>query len=147
MERIEGLYIAIGTAIRERESDNKLVISVDDLVSQLRDDFDFDSVSKEVLADYVLRFAIAVGLNDNGYRSVVKGEGLYVNLEDCKNPDFIKRLHNNAMLDKNAKQQIVDAIRKKIELSDVKQLAFDIEGMLFEEVTAEQLLEILKQAV
>lgn len=144
MERIEGLYTAISTAIRERENDDKLVISVDDMVAQLRGDVDFDSVPKEVLADYVLRFAVAVGLNDNGYRSVVKGEGLYVNLEDCKNPDFIARLFNNAMIEEKAKEQVVNVIRKEIEASNVKQFAFDIDGMIFEEMTAEQLLELLR---
>ena len=144
MERIEGLYTAISTAIRERENDDKLVISVDDMVAQLRGDVDFDSVPKEVLADYVLRYAVAIGLNDNGYRSVVKGEGLYVNLEDCKNPDFIARLFNNAMIEEKAKEQVVNVIRKEIEASNVKQFAFDIDGMIFEEMTAEQLLELLR---
>lgn len=148
MERIEGLYTAISTVIREKEADEKLVISVDDMVEQLKDRVDFDSVSKEVLAEYVLRFAIAVGLNDADYKSVVRGEGLYINWNDCKNPDFIARLHNNAMLDKTSKQQVIDALRKKrVELTDLKQLAFDMDGMLFEEMTTEQLLEILKQAV
>lgn len=144
MEKIEGLFTAITTAIRERENDDKLVISVDDMVAQLRGDVDFDSVPKEVLADYVLRYAVAIGLNDNGYRSVVKGEGLYVNLEDCKNPDFIARLFNNAMIEEKAKEQVVNVIRKEIEASNVKQFAFDIDGMIFEEMTAEQLLELLR---
>ena len=144
MEKIEGLFTAITTAIRERENDDKLVISVDDMVAQLKGDVDFDSVSKEVLADYVLRYAVAIGLNDNGYRSVVKGEGLYVNLEDCKNPDFIARLFNNAMIEEKAKEQVVNVIRKEIEASNVKQFAFDIDGMIFEEMTAEQLLELLR---
>lgn len=144
MDKIEGLFTAITTAIRERENDDKLVISVDDMVAQLRGDVDFDSVPKEVLADYVLRYAVAIGLNDNGYRSVVKGEGLYVNLEDCKNPDFIARLFNNAMIEEKAKEQVVNVIRKEIEASNVKQFAFDIDGMIFEEMTAEQLLELLR---
>ena len=144
MEKIEGLFTAITTAIRERENDDKLVISVDDMVAQLRGDVDFDSVPKEVLADYVLRYAVAIGLNDNGYRSVVKGEGLYVNLEDCKNPDFIARLFNNAMIEEKAKEQVVNVIRKEIEASNVKQFAFDIDGMIFEEMTAEQLIELLR---
>lgn len=147
MERIEGLYAMTSTVIKEKENNGKFVISVDDMVEELRDRIDFETVPKEVLADYVLRFAAAVCLNDANYRSVIKGEGLYINLDDCQNPDFIAHLHNNAMLDKNAKQRIVDAIRRKAELSDLKQLAFDIDGMMFEEMTTEQLLEILKQAV
>lgn len=147
MERIEGLYTAITAIIKEKESEFRLAISTDDIVERLKNEIDIETVPREVLADYVLRFAAAIGLNNNGYRSVLKGNGLYVNLYNCEKAEYLSRLHNNAVLSEKQKQQVVNLIRKQCEITGIAgQTSFDLDtGMIVEDVTEEQLLELLKK--
>ena len=151
--RIEELYTKITAIANEQEKDGKLVFKTDEFVEQLKEEFDWESVPKEVLADYLFRYAIATGLNSKGYRSVVRGNGLYVNLDRCRNINFAKRMHNNATQDMKSKEGRIidiDKIIKELERSrnDIPgQSAFDETynetGMIFEELTTEEILEIL----
>ena len=147
MERIEGLYTAITAIIKEKESEFRLAISTNDIVNRLKNEIDIETVPKEVLADYVLRFAAAVGLNDNGYRSVIRGNGLYIKLENCEKSEYLNRLYNNAFLSEKQKEQIVNLIKKQREIAGIAgQTSFDLDtGMIIEDVTEEQLLELLKR--
>ena len=147
MNKIEGLYTAITSIIREKEEKYNLVISTDDMVTRLKDQNYLDSVPREVLEDYLLRFAVAIGLNDNGYRSVVKGEGLYINLENCERAEFLNRLFNNAVEMEQQKEQVVSLILKQRERAGIAgQTSIDPEtGMIIEDITEEQLLDLLRK--
>lgn len=153
MEKIEGLYTTIAAIINEYESDGKLVLKTDEMEERLRNDIDWKDAPKEVLVGYLFRYAIAIGLNMRGYRSVVKGNGMYVNLDRCRNINFAKRMHNNVQTDiksKEGKQLDIDKIIKQLEKGSNTipgQSAFDETfnetGMLFEELSTEEILEIL----
>lgn len=147
MGRIEGLYTAISSIIKEKESENKLVISTDDVVEILKDEDYLATASRADLEEYLLRFAVAIGLNDNGYRSVVKGEGLYINLENCTKREYLDRLHNNAVEAEHQREQIVKIITKQRELAEIAgQTEWDEEtGTIIEQVSIEKLLEMLRK--
>lgn len=149
MGRIEGLFTNITKIIKEKESEYKLVISTDDMVDRLKDEVDLDSVPKSVLADYVLRFAVAVGLSDAGYRSVVKGEGLYINLENCNKKEYLDRLQNNAVEAEQQKLQVVRIIKGQREATGIAgQTSIDPEtGLLVEDITEEQLIGMLRASL
>lgn len=153
MEKIEDLYTTITAIVNEYEGEGKLVFKTNEFVERLKSEFDWDSVPKEVLTDYLCRYATAAGLNANGYKSVVRGNGLYVNLNRCRNINFAKRMHNNAQHDLKSKEGVVidiDKIIRELEKSQNNipgQSAFDETynetGMIFEELTTDEIIEIL----
>lgn len=153
MSKIEGLYAAITAMVIEQEQDGKLVLKTGDMVDRLMKEIDWQDIPKEVLADYLFRYAIANGLNARGYRSVVKGNGMYVNRDRCRNINFAKRMHNNVQKEIKTKEGIridIDKIILQLEKGTSTipgQSAFDETynetGMLFEELSTEEILEIL----
>lgn len=146
LRSIEGLYTAISAIINQRESDMRLAADVDDIIKDVKNEVDVYSASLEWYIRFALRAAVEVVLYQKGYRSVVKGEGIFVNLENCKKQEYLARMFNNAKISEAQKAKAVAIITKAIKNSGVEgQLAFDFEtGQIVEDFTEEQLLEMLK---
>ena len=147
MRNIEGLYTAIGSIISQHEDENKLAMKVDDIIEEVKGEVDVHSASLDWYIRFALRAAIEVGLYQRGYKSVVKGTGLFVNPNNCNNPAYLARLFNNAKMTEDQKRIAVDMIRKAIKQSGCEgQLRFDFEsGTVIEDVTEEQLIAMLEQ--
>lgn len=145
MRKIEGLYSAIGAVINKREDEMRLAADVNDIIDEVKQEVDVYSASLDWYIQFALRAAVEVGLYQKGYRSVVKGEGIFVNPEHCKNPAYLARMLNNAKLTEVQKEKAVALLEKTIKSSGIEgQLTFNQDGTIMEEVTEKQLIEMLK---
>lgn len=146
MRKIEGLYTAIRTIINQHEDDKRLAADVDDIIKEVKQEVDVYSASLDWYIQFALKAAVEVGLYQKGYRSVVKGEGLFVNPDNCKKPEYLKRLFNNAHLTATQKKSVEDMMLKAVKSSAIEgQLRFDdVDGTIVEEITEKQLIEMLR---
>lgn len=146
MQNIEGLYSSISAFVKESEDENRMVISVDEVVKRVKNEVDIYSATLDYYIDSTINHAVATILNQAGYRSVVKGNGLYVNLDSCENPDVLARLYNNASFSEQQKKQVVEMIKKRIKEVEVSgQFEMDFEtGNIIECISEEQLIAILE---
>ena len=145
MRSIEGLYTALGTVILSHEEENHLAIKVDDIIKEVKHEVDVHSASLDWYIRFALRAAAEVELYRRGYRSVVKGKGLFVNLDNCDKPEYLARLFNNAKLTEQQKTDAVNMIKKAIKAAGCEgQLSFNMDGTIFESVSEKQLLEMLE---
>lgn len=147
MKNVEGLRTAIVAAINKREKEQRLALDVDDIIDQVKTDVNVDDVPIGWLMDFALKAATEVTLYQEGYRSVVKGEGLFVNPDNCEKPEYYGRLFNNAKLAEVQKKKIVDMLVKRIKDANIEgQLRFDLSsGTVVEDMTEQQLIEMLKE--
>lgn len=148
MNSIDGLYTEINAIIHEKEEQKRLAISVDQMVKELMASVNIDvhSASMDWYIETALKSAISTVLNQNGYRSVIKGDGLFINPDICLKKEYMARLINNVMLEENQKKQIEDMLMKKAESGIPGQLCFDPEtGSIVEEITLEELVSMLKK--
>ena len=145
MRKIDNLYGAINALIRIKESENRVAIDVNDLKNAVKEEVDVYSATLDWYVDKVLSQAIEIVLNQNGYRSVVRGNGIFVNPDNCSKPEYISRLFNNAKLSELEKQQIVNMMKQSIKTAGIQgQLRFDFEtGMILEDITEEDLVRML----
>ena len=144
MGRFNGLHSKINRLIKEKEEAGKLVILTDDIVEKLANEDYLASASREDLEDCVLRLATAIRLNKAGYRSVVKCEGYYINPARWKEPKCGEQILENAKMDVRAREQMLQAVEKAVELPEYAQGAFDENAELYDEITKQQLIEMLR---
>ena len=145
MQNIEGLYTALNALIKQKEEEGRLAVSADDLIEEVKEEVDVYSASLDWYIKFALRAAVQISLWQSGYRSVIKGNGMFVNLQNCTKPEYLSRLFNNAKLSERQKQQVVNMIKRRIsELGMPGQMSMDFEtGMITEDITEEQLMEML----
>lgn len=145
MQNIEGLYTALNALIKQKEEEGRLAVSADDLIEEVKEEVDVYSASLDWYIKFALRAAAQISLWQSGYRSVIKGNGMFVNLQNCTKPEYLSRLFNNAKLSERQKQQVVNMIKRRIsELGMPGQMSMDFEtGMITEDITEEQLMAML----
>lgn len=145
MQNIEGLYTALNALIKQKEEEGRLAVSADDLIEEVKEEVDVYSASLDWYIKFALRAAVQISLWQSGYRSVIKGNGMFVNLQNCTKPEYLSRLFNNARLSERQKQQVVNMIKRRIsELGMPGQMSMDFEtGMITEDITEEQLMAML----
>lgn len=145
----EGIYAQYSKYIKERRSENKYVIDVE----KLADYVDFSEMPREELERRCKRAAASVALNQNGYKSVMRGEGLFVDYANSTNPIFLQHLVDNAKIDAIQAETAMKALQRIMkqnaeELPDYVQMAFqfDSEGhsKLVDELSLSQILEMLR---
>lgn len=147
MRNIEGLYTALTALIKQEEAKGKLAIDVKALIEDVQDEVDVHSASLDWYIKVALSAAAENTLYQNGYRSVVKGNGLFVNADNCTNEVYLKRLFNNAKLTELQKKQIADYLAKRIKtLGYGGQLSMDFETMtISEDITEEKIIAMLRR--
>ena len=145
MANIEGLYTALNVIIRTKEDENRLAIDVQTLINEVKNEVDIYSAPFEWYVQAALRAAAEVALWRNGYRSVVKGNGLFVNVSHCDNPEYMKRLYNNEILTEKQKQKIKTFLLERVKQTNIPgQLIMDFDsGTIIEDVSTQQLIEML----
>lgn len=142
---IAGVYSALTALIKQKEDEERLAISADQLVEEVQKEIDVYSVPIGWYVKFALKQAAEVALNQSGYRSVVKGNGLFVNPNDCDKKEYLKKLFNNAKLTERQKQQVVEMLKKRIAEVDIPgQYSFDMNGNIAEDITTSQLIDMLK---
>lgn len=145
MQNIEGLYSNLAALINQREEEGRLAISAEDLIKHIKEEVDVYSASIDWYVKTILRQAVEISLWQKGYRSVIKGNGMFVNVQNCTKPEYLARLFNNAKLTERQKQQIVNMIKRKIsEVGMPGQMSMDFDtGTIIEDITEEQLMAML----
>ena len=145
----EGIYAQYSKFIKEQKNDNKLVIDVEKLAECV----DFSEMPREELERRCKRAAASVALNQNGYKSVLRGEGLFVDYVNCTNPIFLQHLVENTKIDAIQAETAMKTLQKIMkqnaeELPDYVQIAFqfDSEGhsKMVDELSLTQILEMLR---
>lgn len=146
LKGVEGLYTAISAIVSQREEEARLAVDVEDIIEDVKNEVDVYSASLQWYIQFALKAAVEVGLYKKGYRSVVKGEGIFVNLANCNKPEYLARLFNNAKLSEVQKQKVVAILSKTIKDCGIEnQLTYDFENMtIVEEISEQQLIEMLK---
>ena len=147
MQNIEGLYSALAALINQREDEGRLAMSTEDLIKNVKEEVDVYSASLDWYIKFALRAAAEIALYQKGYRSVVRGNGLFVNVQNCTKPEYLARLFNNAKLTERQKQQVVNMMKRRInEVGMPGQMSMDFDsGLIIEDVTEEQLISMLMQ--
>lgn len=146
----DGYYSKLSQRIKEISDQEILVINVETLMDYI-DISEMDEDRK----NYIVKRAIATGaLCQNKWRSVLKGSGYFVDLENIDNPIYIQKLCENANLDAHTKEAVAKALerlkRENIEsLPEYAQYVFDFDAegnsRYIEELTQAQLLEMLQK--
>lgn len=148
LKGVEGLYTAIGAIINQKEDESRLAVDVNNIIDDVKNEVNVYSAQLEWYIQFALRAAVEVVLYQKGYRSVVKGEGVFVNLQNCKKPEYLARMFNNAKLSEAQKQKVVARITKAIQEASIEgQLSFDFSGengTIVEEITEQRLIEMLR---
>lgn len=145
MQNIEGLYSALSALINQREEEGRMAMSADDLIKNVKEEVDVYSASLDWYIKFALRAAVEVVLYQKGYRSVIKGNGMFVNVQNCTKPEYLARLFNNAKLSERQKEQVVNMLKRRInEVGISGQMSMDLyNGTIVEDITEEQLMAML----
>ena len=146
MQGIKNLYSELNCIITDRELRDQASIKVEDIVSEVRKRVNVHSASRKWLEYRVLMASAENVLWRRGYRSLVKSKGWFVHLENCSKPEFLKRLFNNAKLSEAQKEAVVNRIKKQIKTTGCDgQLSFDMNGYISEDLTDDQLIELIER--
>ncbi|MBR3244087.1 MAG: hypothetical protein IKF90_15550 [Parasporobacterium sp.] len=146
----DGYYSKLSQRIKEISDQNILVISVKTLADYI-DISEMDPDEK----DRRLKQAMAsVALYQNGFRSVERGSGYFLDYRNCDNPIYLQKLCENADIDAKTKGVVLKALeeikQKNIDtLPEYAQFVFDFDddgnSSYIEEITKDQLIEMLKK--
>ena len=63
MQNIEGLYSSISAFVKESEDENRMVISVDEVVKRVKNEVDIYSATLDYYIDSTINHAVATILN------------------------------------------------------------------------------------
>ena len=143
---MDGIYSRLNKWIRTMKSNGSVVIDRRELTKRL----DYSEMSREELEARCKNVDVSMMLYQNGFRSVVKGKGVFVDSVEMKNPDTIAQLVRNATASTEQKKQVELALRealKNLEKSEDfgSQIAFDEDMTLFEEMSRDELIEVLRE--
>lgn len=146
----DGIYSKLSQRIKEISDQDILVINVRTLAEYI-DISEMDPAEK----DRRLKQAMAsVALYQNGFRSVERGSGYFLDYKNCDNPIYLQKLCDNANVDAKTKSIVLRALeqlkQKNIDgLPEYAQFVFDFDddgnSQYIEEITRDQLIEMLRK--
>lgn len=146
----DGIYSKLSQRIKEISAQKILVINVKSLADCI-DISEMDEAEK----DRRLKQAMAsVALYQNGFRSVERGSGYFLDYRNCDNPIYLQKLCENADIDAKTKGTVLRALEQIKQnnidgLPEYAQFVFDFDedgnSQYIEEITREQLIEMLRK--
>ena len=146
----DGYYSKLSNRMKELKEDGAMVIRRDTLAAYL----DLSEVDREELEKKCANAMASVILYQAGYRSVVRGEGLFLNYKETSNPLFLQKLCENSQLDALQKKQVAEGlerIKQKVfeGVPDYAQIALgmDENGNMhfYEEITSDEIVKMLEK--
>lgn len=145
---MSGIYSRLNQWVREMKSNDAIVIDRQDLVDRL----DYSEMDRDELETRCKNADVGIILYQNGFRSVVRGKGVFIDYLKMKNPKAIEQLIANAKQSADKKRKVELAIRnalKNLEESEDygSQMAFDEDMTIFEEMTREELIQALREMI
>lgn len=143
-----GIYSRLNQWVREMKTNDAIVIDRQDLVDRL----DYSEMDRDELEIRCKNADVGIILYQNGFRSVVRGKGVFIDYLKMKNPKAIEQLISNAKQSADKKRKVELAIRnalKNLEESEDygSQMAFDEDMTIFEEMTREELIQTLREMI
>lgn len=142
---MSGCYSQLNTIVKEKFASGVAIINVAELANEI----DVSEIDRSELERMYKYLAATIILNQNGYRSFVKGKGVFINVEMIKNEESFDQIINNIADDIAPRQALKSSYEKmKNNLSTSNemrgQMAVDVStGQLYEEMTTEELIEYL----
>ena len=97
-------YSVLNKRVKQLSANGETVIDRDILIKAL----DLSDVSREELEDTAKKALATIALNDNGFRSFIRGRGFYVDVEKIKNPKAAMRLLDYLQGDEESKKNMRD---------------------------------------
>lgn len=146
----DGYYSKLSNRMKELKEGGAVVVRRDTLASYL----DLSEVDREELEKRCASAMASVILYQAGYRSVVRGEGLFLNYKETNNPLFLQKLCENSNLDALQKKQVAEGLEKikqKVfdSVPDYAQIALgmDENGNMhfYEEITSDEIVNMLEK--
>ena len=143
-----GIYAQANKIIKDMKSTGHYILDRKEISERL----DIDEMSHGALVEFVKNFASSVGLYMNGYRSVVKGKGVYIDVDVVNNKETMEALISNSESDISSRTAIMQLLQSKnLKLSDIyddSQIAFtkgeDNETIFYDEITKSELISLLQ---
>lgn len=122
------------------------IINANKISKEIQEEISLEDMSREELEIRYIRAITSVHLYQEGYRSIIKGQGYFAHPQKISKPEYIARIYNSSIIEEKKKAQIVKKLQHTI-LNDSHlsgQLEFDITGQIKEHLTTEELLEIIR---
>lgn len=145
---MEGIYKRLSRWVREMKTNDVIVIDRQDLVDRL----DYSEMDRDELEIRCKNADVGIILYQNGFRSVVRGKGIFIDYLKMKNPHAIEQLIKNANQSAEIKKRVELAIKKALENLEASedygsQMAFDEDMTIFEEMTRDELIQTLQEMI
>lgn len=146
----DGFYSKMTERIRQLQAEGTMVIKRDTLANYL----DLSEMDRDELESRCKQAIACCSLYQNGFRSVMRGEGLFIDYQNTDNPVFLKKLTENSELDADQKRQVANALKKITEkriaeMPDYAQFAMGVDSdgnmRFYEEITSEEIIEMLER--
>ena len=147
----DGFYAQFSKEIRRKKDSGVLVIDRDRLANAI----DLTELSREELEDRCSKAMAACSLYQNGFRSFVRGEGVYIDAAVCTNPILLRKLVENAQAGVNEKVVVLKSLEKILQRAESinnipGQLSMNvnnniIEPEYIEDLSLDEITEVLRQ--
>ena len=154
----KGFYSILGAIIRQMKEDGKIIIDIDELKNKI----DVSELDRSELEDRCKGAMAAVELYQNGFRSVIRGRGIFIDYTKARNRAVLEQLIRNVTTDERQKATMIDVLETILDgvpetADNQMRLCFDENGelavdengsvILAEEMTKQELLELLYKLV
>lgn len=146
----DSIYKRARLRIKGAEDRKKIVIRSKDIVDGIASTIDLSSISREELEQRLIKAEVAMCLYQNGYRSVIRGHGYFVNWTKLDRPEYLEKLVVNAKASKDEKRKIYkELVRKTVDdYPEYAQMYMTVNGedVIFKEhLTKKDILSMLEE--
>jgi hypothetical protein len=145
---LKGLYTELSALISAKEDKGKIVMDARRLTEQIQDLINLDkSMTIGELKDAYAKAAVQCSLYQHGYKSILRGEGLFVKVDVATNKNVLKKLYNNANESVRQKASALEKIFKRLKVVNgcEGQLTFDEKGNVTEEENIAELIDRIRE--
>ena len=137
-------YSMLNAVIRQEKTNGRYLIDRADIERYI----DLSDESREDIEDMCKKAMIAVMLYQNNYRSCVRGQGVFIDVDAVKSKTIAKMLASNAELDTKQKTAALMKLERLVDgLPDdeCSQIGFDEDGTLYDEMTKNELIDLIHE--
>lgn len=107
-EERNGCYSALNQRVKQLSESGAVSIIRKDLASYL----DLSEMDRAELEEKCANAMAAVVLYQNGFRSFVKGRGVYIDPKKMRDARFVQQLVDNAVKDRDKREVIIEELRQ-----------------------------------
>lgn len=145
------IYSFVASVVKNRKYNEEAIIDGGDLLLEIQRNIDLSEMPREELEKRFLKAVMWSTLNHEGYYSLVRREGLYVNFETMNNSKILKqvkdKLIENRTGDIRYDESVINELEKlfREKADGMAQLNFDFEnGDYYQDLTRDELIQAIK---